>query len=288
MKAIAKSSTPRPDITKCHDYFAFLKDWTEYMKSARPGFSLRTLARDAGLAVGYLPMVFSGQRRLSEKAFEKILPHLGLSAVERRVLEKLRVIGESENVERREQALRELQRSARYREDNPQEWEVHRYLSHWLHVAIRELAQLTEFREDPAWIQERLRGKFSRAEIEKALQFLEGAGFLQRTKDGLRGHKKVLQCEDGIFKMSLGGFHRQMLEEASKSIEDVARADRLLMGHTKAMSREQFERLKEKITQFVREIENEPLVVANSPAEVYHIEVATFPLTKAAAKERVS
>ena len=61
----------RPDIFSYHDYRVFLKDWFEFRKQEGKGFSVRSVARDAKLGSGYLPMVLAGERNLSPKALAK-------------------------------------------------------------------------------------------------------------------------------------------------------------------------------------------------------------------------
>ncbi|MBC7690263.1 MAG: hypothetical protein H7222_00710, partial [Methylotenera sp.] len=58
----------KPDIHSYHDHLKFLEDWLAYLKASQSGLSLRSLAVQAKLSSGYLPMVLSGQRILSDKA----------------------------------------------------------------------------------------------------------------------------------------------------------------------------------------------------------------------------
>ena len=159
----------RPQIEKYHNYFIFLKDWLKYMKIHESNFSLRSLSRKANMAVGYLPMVLSGRRLLSESAFEKLIPHLSLTKREQKILNLLRTMGESENPEIRSEALKDLQKMKEYQLNNSSEIEVFKYLSRWENVAIREMLNLPDFELNPAWIQERLKAKIGLAEIENIL-----------------------------------------------------------------------------------------------------------------------
>ena len=72
------ASPERPDLYRYHDYRAFLRDWIEYQRGTRPGFSLRSLSTESGLALGYLSMVLSVARRLTAEALQKLGRPLGL------------------------------------------------------------------------------------------------------------------------------------------------------------------------------------------------------------------
>lgn len=270
----------KPNIQDYHDYLEFLIDWTNYLKDQEKGFSLRKIAKEAGIASGYLPMCFSRKRKLSDKFFDKIKPLLRLSTKEIRYLDLLKIIAESEVAKDRVQALTDLQKLKDYKDSHHSELEAHQYLSRWYYVAIRELVNLPEFRNEPAWIQERLRGRISQKQIIEGVQFLLKYDFILKDDSGqFRVAEKQLSCHEGVYKISLGEFHRQMLDIAKISIDDVSREERLLLGHTVALSKDQYEKIQAILKEAITKIEN----VDNTTqveTEVYQIEVAAFPLTK--------
>lgn len=271
----------KPNIQEYHDYLEFLKDWFDFLKDQNKGFSLRKVAKEAGMASGYLSMCFSGKRKLSQNTFEKLLPFLGLSAKEAKYLDLLRTIAESESPKQRVQALTDLQKMKDYKVAHQSELEVHQYLSRWYYVAIRELANSKSFQANPAWIQERLRGRVSQKEIQDALEFLTKFGFLvQDATGGFSVGEKQLDCHEGVYKISLGEFHRQMLDWAKASIEEVPRTERLLLGHTAAITAEQYESIQSILKEALAKIERLGSVDSSDSVEVYHVELATFPLSK--------
>ncbi|MGZ3769983.1 MAG: DUF4423 domain-containing protein [Bdellovibrio sp.] len=277
----------RPNIQDYHNYLEFLKDWIQFLKDREKGFSLRKIAKEAGMASGYLPMCFSGQRKLSEKFYNKIKPFLKLTAKEERHLDLLRVIAESDDPSLRSSALSALQKFKGYREANQSELEVHKYLSNWYYVAIRELINGPGFIDDVEWIQARLRGRVTQKEVEEALHFLTNFGFVNKNSDGkYKVAEKQLDCHEGVYKISLSQFHRQMLDFAKLSIDETPRDERLLLGHTASLSADQYNRIQAILKESLTQIE---IVGKNSHSEsnssanevsVYHIELALFPLTK--------
>ena len=78
-----KVKTHKPDIFLYHDHLSFLKDWIAYLKKTRTSFSMRELAKKSQIASGYIPMILSGKRELTEKAFQKIVSELHLNPEEK-------------------------------------------------------------------------------------------------------------------------------------------------------------------------------------------------------------
>ncbi len=270
----------KPDIFTYHDHIGFLRDWLQHLEKTKNDFSLRTLASKSNVATGYLPMVLANKRKLTEKGFLKLLPHLELDAQEKKFLSLLRLIGESSSSHTRIDAVNQMSHMKRFLDNNKKEIRVYEYLTKWFYVAIRELVALNDFKYDYEWIRNKLNGKLTLAEIEDALDFLIANGFLIKSSDGkLSQAETALDCREGIFKLSLGQFHRQMLGLAADSIESVPRDQRYIMGHTVAISESDFKKIKEIIDESVQKITqlgNE----AKQKEHVYHIEIAAFPLTK--------
>ena len=272
-------STTRPDIFSYHDYRRFLVDWLAYKKVGPSRLSLRTIAGQAGLASGYLPMVLAGKRALSHTAWIKLSGQLGLTASEKQFFEYLLILGTSDSHEARLEAFDKMKRSSRYQELNPKETEVHQYLTHWYYVAIRELAFLEDFQEDPKWIQSQLRFPVSLMEVKGALSFLLTNGYLQREKDGkIRPPEISLDCTGGVYRLALGQFHKQMLQLATSSIDAIASDERQLIGHSCALSPSDMTKAQEIVQEAIEKIQKLSRRAGEADS-IYHMEIALFPLT---------
>lgn len=273
-----------PDIYAYHDYREFLRDWIEYRKRSVRGFSLRKLSAESGLAAGFLPMVLSGKRPLGAKSFSRLAVALGLGASERSYFEALVTLGTSASQQVRLDALERMKRFRAYRKHNPREVEAYQYLTHWYFVAIREMAAVPGFHLDPRWISEQLRGRVPLVGIKEAIRFLTESGFLKVREDGsVEPPEKGLECEDGVFRVALTQFHQEMLALAGKSIETVPAEERRILGHTFALRDEDFAKAQEIVGEAlrrVRELEER----GNGGDQVYHLELALFPLTRRSRK----
>ena len=279
-------SDKRPNIFSYHDYQKFLRDWLAFKKASPSRVSMRALAKAAGLASGYLPMVTSKKRPLSHAAWVKLAPHLGLSPSEKIFFENLLTLGTSDLHDRRVEALDKMKRSSRYARENPKEAEVYQYLTHWYYVAIRELAGTPDFNEEPQWIQSQLKYPVPLAEIKQAFEFLLKNGFLERDFAGkIRPPVKALDCSGGVYRIALGQFHKEILDLAAKSIDSTTSEERSLMGHTFKLGAESFPKAEQIVRDAIEQIQNLS-TESQGNSSVYHMEVALFPLseTKRSAK----
>jgi uncharacterized protein (TIGR02147 family) len=269
----------RPEIFEYHDYRKFLADWLAFKKASQSSFSLRRLAKEAGLASGYLPMVLGGQRPLSHAAWGKLAPHMGLTPREKGFFENLLQLGTSDSHERRVEALNRMQRSPRYQKGNPREAEVYEYLTHWYYVAIREMAAVDDFQDDPHWIQQRLRYSVSLQEVAVALEFLLKNGYLERGAGGkIKAPEKSLDCSGGIYRVALGKYHRELLQLAAESIDKTPSAEREILCHTVTLGPKAMDEARRIANEAIQKITDLGKTVEDGE-DVYHMEVALFPLT---------
>jgi len=275
-----KANPPKPDIFGYHDYRIFLRDRVEYEKAVRPRYSLRRLAADVKLAPGYLPMVLAGTRGISSEILEKVGLSLGLTKEEQSYLQNLRAIVESRSQTLRLEALEAIQKHRHYRTQHPRELEVHQYLTHWLHVAIREMVNLGDFSEDPKWIRKQLRGKVAASEIQRSLAFLLERGFLKRDSKGrLRVVDKKLECVGSVYQLALGQFHRDMMKLASEALDTVPREERSITGLTFPIPQKRYGEVFKILDKTLDEIDVLSSEAKDSDA-IYHVGISLFPITQ--------
>lgn len=283
MEQTKKAAVEKPDVFNYHDYRRYLKDWFAYAKETF-GLSLRQTATDSGLSVSYLSMVLAGDRNLSGRALEKFLPVLELTAPRVSYFKLLQTIGDSESHAERIEALDKLQKQSGYKKLNPKELEVYRYLSHWYYVAIREMVELPQFRLDPNWIQTHLNYPVPLNEINEALKFLKEYNFIEELPENkARLAEKRVDCFEGIYKIALSNFYKEMFQLASQSIEKTPRTKRNLGFETMAISAEDFDELKQILDDARKKVEALGTRVKN-PDSIYHVSFAAFPIASAEEK----
>jgi uncharacterized protein (TIGR02147 family) len=282
-----KSSPPeRPDAFRYHDYRSFLKDWFGYLKQTQPRFSLRSLAAEAQLATGHLPMMLAGKRSLSRKVFVKLAPLLHLSPSELKHLENLVQLDTEDSLQLRVLALQSMRRSFTYKKRHPNEVEFFEYMARWYHIVIREMSTLDGFRADPQWIRDKLKWKLPLGEIRVALDFLIQKKYLELTPEGsVVPAKDSLSCEDRVFSTVLKQYHKQMFNLAADSMENTPADHRELHGYTFAINSSEFESAQKIVREALEALQQLEKKVSKPRDSIYHMQLALFTLTSASPAE---
>ncbi len=256
-----------------------LRDWLLYLKRSQSQFTLSQLATQTGLSVSYLSMLFQGKRPLTRKTLPPLAAALGWEASEIKKIELLCSFANSKNDEEKHKAFTRIAKRRAFQRINPQEAIVYEYLSQWYHIAIREMAALSDFNPDPEWIQLRLWKKIGRSKIAASLEFLFAHGFLEKRPDGsVSPPDRQLDCQGQVYRLALKRFYGQMYDLAAKSIDSVPADRRNLQSFTLAIGRDRFEQIKLIIEQTYKQVEQ---IAKESPPgdDVYHVSLALFPFT---------
>lgn len=272
----------KPEIYSYFDHILFLKDWIHFLKATDSLFSTRELAKQSGVAIGYVSMVLSRKRSLTEKAEQKLLPHLKLSAQEIQFFSLLRTVGESEDPKTRLDAIHKMSKFKKFKNSNEKEHAVYEYLTKWHYVCIREMTFLKDFELNANWIQANINVKLSLKEIDEAIHFLKERNLIEFDvkKNQWKSLDAHLDCREGIFKISLGQFHRQALSLAADSIDNTSREKRLILGHTVALKAQDLEKIRDILSKAMEDCKNAVDEKNNNKDDVYHVEIAAFPLTR--------
>ncbi len=255
-----------------------MNDMIQYLKSEKKLFNLQYLSKKSSLSLANISMILNKQRPFTEKSFQKMIPHLNLTSEEKKILNNLRLIDQSEDSETRVQSMNQILRLAYENNKESNDLRVFEYLTKWQNVAIYELVNTDDFTPNPEWISKKLIKKTTPSDVEKSIQFLIDHKFIKQEKNGRWIQTTPhLNCQDGVFKLSLGEFHRQIFDLAKMSIEQVSREDRLIMGQTLALSEADFIKIKTIITESIKKMNDSNNSTAPKK-NVYHIEIAAFPL----------
>jgi uncharacterized protein (TIGR02147 family) len=280
-KMQAVSEATRPDIYRYYDYRLFLKDWFAYLRDTRVGFSVRSLARSCGLSESYVSMVLSGERSLSERKLNRLAPCLGLDQSQQSYLSWLRTLLEADEEQQRLEALKKIQRFARYRELNPHDIENYEYLTHWYYVVIREMSALPDFNLDPVWIRARLKNRIGIDEIRDAIKFLTEHGYIELDPKGkCQRPSKPVHGKTGVVKPALIKFHREMLSQACDSIENTPREQRNVSAHTATIPIAKIVEVQKIMEEARNKIVTLISDTSDPTSEVYHFAFLAFPVTK--------
>ncbi len=261
-----------PNIVDYHDYRQFIQDWIQYLVKSDRSFSIASLSKRSDVSQDYIELFLEGKTAFTTHALGRMLPFLSFNSFEKNYLKLLRRLSETENQVDRLAALdrlRELQTENVHANEGA--LEEHKYLSRWYFVAIREMSFLPDFEPSADWIQDRLRLRVPREEIENALHYLQ--------QNNLLGTQKELNANGGAYRLAMGQFHHEMLGLAQDAILTVPRKQRGIMAQTIAMDQDCVNEAKQIFAEAMSKING--LATKQGKREtVYHFEVALFPLTQ--------
>jgi uncharacterized protein (TIGR02147 family) len=276
-----KPSEVAPSVFDFLDYRAFLRAYYETHKRTRAGFSFRTFSKRAGLrSPNFFKLVMDGDRNLGIETVPKFADALGLAGAERAFFSDLVAFEQAADSVEKNRAFERIASSRRFRTAKRIDGLLLTYLSHWYHPAIRELAARKDFSDDPKWIAKRLRPTISPAQAAQSLELLQSLGLLVRdpgTGRLVRG-EPTLTTEHEVTALGAANFHRQMLQRASESIDDIPAKLRDLAALTVCVSSATAAQVKERIHQF-REALTELCDAEPDGATVYQLNIQWFPLT---------
>lgn len=231
---------------------------------------MRNLAKKLNVSPSLLCLLCKGKRPLTEENINLWSSVLGWNVQEVSWLKQL-IIFEFSKPEEKEKAFMNLSRFQEYQK-NSDDVVTFKYLKKWWNVAIREMSELPDFVEDPEWISERLVFKVPLPEIRKSLNFLNKHKLLAKY-----GNLRSLNCDRDVYKLSLSGFHDQILGKAVESIYKIPSDERYILGHTMTVPEGKFLEAKLILEEALRKISS--LHSEKEAEDVYHFSFLGFPLT---------
>ncbi|HEX4922991.1 MAG TPA: TIGR02147 family protein [Bdellovibrionales bacterium] len=271
----------KPDLFKYDDYRLFLKDQCAYLKGQVAGFNYTMLAQQAGVSKTLLTLVMRGERRLTARAIDKILPLLKLTAKEQKYFRLLCRFTDAADQAEKSAALAELSRLSGFQKHHPKESEAFQYLSKWFYVAIRELTADPEFKLSAEWIQKKLVKPVPLLEIEAAIEFLKRTGFIEVLPDGrVLPPNKEIDCMADVYKTSLLKFYNEVFSLALEQLPRIEPERKHLVGHTVALSNEKFQEVRQILDKALQDV----IALASEdskPETVFQVSLLGFPMTAA-------
>ncbi|HWU44172.1 MAG TPA: TIGR02147 family protein [Bdellovibrio sp.] len=243
----------RPEIFRYFDYRLFLKDYFTHLSAKDKKYSMRWIAQRAGLkSPQLLTMILKGERKLSVENAQLLSLGLNLSEKEE---EYLLVLLELESAQYKEKQLEILDR-IRYQFQNGLFKDLtdngFEYIRQWFYPAIREMCAIKDLQITPNLLAHSL--NISLDEASESLQLLVQWGFLKLEGNKYLRSEPSIKASDYISPLVMAQYHLQMLERAFQAAQlkrDLRHFDSL----TIALPSRDMEKIREKIRQFVREID---------------------------------
>lgn len=253
-----------------------IREEFERRKARNKSYSLRSFARDLDIPAPKLSEYLNGKRRMAKPRIEQVGRKLGL---EQRALDSLICLEEAHygrSVKCREGAEKLLQSMAKegWRQI---ELEMFTFVRDWYHMAILELIETTNFKPSIEWVAKRL--GISTSQATAAVERMEQMGLIARTPKQWVQKDPDLETTTDIPNSSIVEFHRQILDQAHKSLDRVPVGRREFRSMIMAFDEAQLPELKKRIRQFQDEIAELSKNRKNKKS-VYAFNIQLFPLSR--------
>jgi uncharacterized protein (TIGR02147 family) len=264
------------------DFRVFLKEYYEYYKSQTKFFSYRYFSQKAGFSShNVLKFVIQGQRNIAADSIDKFAHALFLNDNECSYFRLLVNFGQTKDEAEKNELFREMLRYRQVSEVKKIDKLQYEMYSVWYYAVVREMITLRDFTEDHAAIARMLSPEVRPYQVKKAITVLEKLGLIKRDENGKWVQTDtIIKTEPEVTSLSIRNFNRTMIQRADKALSDVAPERREISGMTVAMSKKQFQLIKEKIQRFKDDLLCELANDTDPSEEVYQVNFQMFPLLK--------
>lgn len=274
----------QPNLFTYDDYRKFLKDWYEWMKETKPGFSYRAFSRWIGFkSPNQLLLVIKGQRNITLDTLGKYFEVLKLKHTEKKYFEILVKFNQAQDMPTKSQYFKEI---SLYwlKKGTVLEPEQLKYLSNWYYTAIREMVNLKGFQATGPWIVKKLGGLITTAQARKAIEILMELKLLTRdaVDKKLRQTSHYVTTGNEVNSVAAFLYHEQMIKLAMESLKEKSASERNLTALTFTIRKGDYDTLVGEINDFrkkmIAELQNRE--VQTEDTDLYQLNVHLFPIRR--------
>jgi uncharacterized protein (TIGR02147 family) len=271
-----------PNVFDFVDFRAYLKSCYEEKRKRTPSFSYAVFARLAGLKnKAFLFQIVNGEKKLSHVHCYKLSKMLAHTKEEAAYFENIVDFKLAKNDEDREFYYKKAMenKSGTAFPAHMLRKDQYEYLSHWYHTAVRALIGLRPFRDDYAWLSQKLSQAITKTQAKKSVQLLDRLGLIAKGNDGVyRVKENKIKAGDEISQTARNRFLCQYAALARNSIMDHPPETHSISSLTLGISERMFEIIRKEERQYKNKIVE--LVSSDEKADrVYQYQLMLFPLT---------
>lgn len=278
----SKPAPPSVDLFAFLDFRAFLARWFEVRKEHNPSFSHRLFARLAGQkSPSLLLQVIQRKRNLTEPVALSFAQAMKLDEEETSFFLALVELDQAATEESRQEAWAKVSAERRFRAARQLHGDAWNYLASTRIPAIRELAAIPGFQDDPAWVARQMRPTITPAEAKAALDVLYSLGMLVKDESGVvRPTDVTIATPREVGTLAVHSYHRDAASRASRAIGVVDPAERHFLGLTVAIPPELLPGLKEQLNALQARLLDQCDAHTGLKRRVVQINLHLFPLTE--------
>lgn len=243
------------DVASFQNYRELLSSWLAWKQKSRGGFSMRLLAKRAGIqSPTFLSDVLAGKKNLSVDSAKALATAVNFNAAEQKYFIALVRLNQSKSESEQSEALRIWQSAlVDLREEFANDDITHQMLSTWYFIIVALLSRMKGAKRDTKWLVETMQGLITEAEAETCLKVLNE---LEQTTgktgaDIFDSNRMVVfrkKTEVGVAQSTL-----DMFDAWKKLLVKMPTNQRLMNTLMLPISKKGLERLRERIHEFTQE-----------------------------------
>lgn len=231
------------------DYRQYLREAFDLRISRNKNYSLRSYAKDLGLAVSTLTEVLAGKYGLSPERATEVAEKLNLSTIQSEHFCNLVTMRFSRKAEAREEARRAVEkRLSTHTQEVPTD--QFKTIAQWQHSALLRLMETKSYVQDTAWIARRL--GMTPEEVSPFFDRLERLNLITREDGRFKATGELVTVGDGRSSEALRQAHKDIMLKAMVAIEEAPMSERQMSSTMFPIDKEDLDAAKEELTQFRR------------------------------------
>jgi uncharacterized protein (TIGR02147 family) len=254
-----------------------LKMYFDRKQAARPGFSMRTFAKDLKVTPSFVSECLSGKKSIPLARIPELIDILELDDVAAEHLKRALIL---ENLSQYGLDLETLKEEKDVLKFQPVPKSQFTLLNPWYNIAIMDLTTCEGFKKDHEWIAKRL--GLSRYQVEHSLNQLIASGLLQETEEGYKKIAEQIRLSINESHSEIRKYHASMIEKAKQELltktSKTAFDLREISGVTIAANPQQVAKARQILVDAIHEAAT---VLSQGPCtDLYQINIQLFSLLK--------
>jgi uncharacterized protein (TIGR02147 family) len=266
------------------DYRTFLWDFIADKKKENPYFSERMIASRLGCNPGFFNRVLKAARNLSPHYVLKLGALLKLNGKQKHYFELLVNYNQAKKQIEKDHYFHQLD-VFRASKAKPTIAAQHALYSQWFYVVLRELINIVPCKDASDETCRKLAKYFEPKvpveQLRQAMATLDELGFLDKKGNGAFSVKEhFITSGMDIPQVVINRVLMQFMDLAKMSVDRFPREKRSLSTLTVSVSEKGYEKIKEKLDQYRREIFSMVNEEDDAIDRVYHLNLHLFPVSK--------
>jgi uncharacterized protein (TIGR02147 family) len=272
------------DIYEYIDYRKLLKDLYEEKKKEMPFFSYRYIAQKVGFSsAGFFTNIICRKRNISPQMIFKFAAVFKFNRSQTEYFDLLVRFDQAKNHKEKKYYFERIL-SSKHSKLKIVDKQHYEFFSKWYYTAIRELVDIFSFRgetdDDFRELSKKVAPPISPVEAQKAVAFLESAGFIAKNESGVyKQTDPLISTGYEASSLAITNFQMATADLAKEAIDRFERSKRSVSTLTVGLSQEGYDALMERLRMFHREV-LETAKADKKQDRVYHVNIHVFPMSR--------